>query len=208
MDRINEFIREREVRLIDENGEHLGVVPIREALAKAQEAELDLVEVSDKSKPHVCRIMDYGQFKYEKAKKEKEAKKKQKQIIVKEIKLRPRIDQHDYEFKLNHAIKFLDHGDKVRFILQFRGREMSHKDLGQVVMDRIIHDLEDIGTVEQPPRQEGRFMNMTIAPLSSSQRKKRKDEKKKDDSSLQDLDQLDIESQDQDSDDEEIINEG
>lgn len=130
----------------------------------AEAAGLDLVEVSAKSKPHVCRIMDYGQYKYEVAKKQKEAKKKQKLIVVKDIKMRPRIDQHDYEFKMNHAVKFLEHGDKVRFIMQFRGREMAHKDLGRKVLDRVVDDLQDIGLIEQHPRMEGRIMNMTMTP--------------------------------------------
>ena len=175
--RINEAIREREVRLIGNEGEHSGVVSIQDALKKAQDSGLDLVEVSGKSKPPVCRIMDYGQYKYQQAKKQKEAKKKQKQITVKEIKLRPRIEQHDYDFKLDHAKKFLDHGDKVRFILQFRGREMAHKDLGKVVMNRVIEDLNNFGQVEQAPRTEGRFMNMTLAPLPSAKKKKSKEEK-------------------------------
>ncbi len=169
------MIRESEVRLIDENGEHIGVVPIQQALDKAKEAQLDLVEVSAKSKPHVCRVMDYGHFKYEQAKKVKEAKKKQKQISVKEIKLRPRIEQHDYDFKLNNARKFLNKGDKVRFILQFRGREMAHKDLGRDVMNRVIEDLSDVGNVEQQPKQEGRFINMTIAPMPQKKKKENKD---------------------------------
>lgn len=179
MTRINEQIREREVRLLDDRGEHAGIVPIDEALKRAVAAGLDLVEVSAKSKPHVCRVMDYGQYKYELAKKQKEAKKKQKMIVVKEIKLRPRIEPHDYEFKLNHAIKFLEHGDKVKFILQFRGRENAHKELGRVVLDRVIADLIEHGLVEQEPRTEGRFMNMTLAPLTPAQKKKIKDDRKR-----------------------------
>ena len=116
--------------------------------------------------------MDYGQYKYEVAKKQKEARKKQSKITVKEIKLRPRIEKHDYEFKLNNARKFLEHGDKVRFILQFRGREMAHRDLGHTLMNRMIEDLSDIASVEQSPRQEGRFMNMTLAPVSNKEQKK------------------------------------
>lgn len=122
--------------------------------------------------------MDYGQYRYELAKKQKEAKKKQKMIVVKEIKLRPRIEQHDYDFKMDHAVKFLDHGDKVKFILQFRGRENAHKELGRIVLDRVIADLEEHGLVEQEPRTEGRFMNMTLAPLTPAQKKKIKDELK------------------------------
>ncbi len=177
------MIQENEIRLIDQEGEHVGVVSVKEALEKAQEAQLDLVEVSAKSKPHVCRIMDYGQYKYQQAKKQKDAKKKQKQIVVKEIKLRPRIEKHDYDFKFNNAVKFLEHGDKVRFILQFRGREMAHKELGLKVMERLINDLSDLASIEQKPRQEGRFMNMTLAPLPVKQRKSKEeedeDEKKK-----------------------------
>ncbi len=133
------------------------------------------MEVSGKSKPHVCRIMDYGHYKYQQAKKQKEAKKKQSKIVVKEIKVRPRIEKHDYDFKLNNARKFLDHGDKVRVIMQFRGREMAHKDLGKKVMDQIIEDLQDCAQVEQAPRQEGRFMNMTLTPLPASKSKKSKE---------------------------------
>lgn len=162
------------MRLIDHEGEHVGVVPVRVAQEKAVEVGLDLVEVSDKSKPHVCRIMDYGQYKYEIAKKQKEARKKQSKITVKEVKLRPRIGQHDYDFKLNNAKSFLDNGDKVRFILQFRGREMAHKDLGLKVMRRVIEDLGDVSTVEQAPRQEGRFMNMTLTPTAKKESKESK----------------------------------
>ncbi|MDX9754132.1 MAG: translation initiation factor IF-3, partial [bacterium] len=168
------MIRDKEVRLIGEEGDHAGIISTQEALSRAHAAGLDLVEVSGKSKPPVCRIMDFGQYKYQQAKKVKEAKKKQKLIVVKEIKLRPRIDQHDYDFKLGHATKFLEHGDKVRFILQFRGREMAHKDIGRAVMERVIADLEGCGLVEQPPKEEGRFMNMTLAPAPSTKKKKSK----------------------------------
>jgi len=173
--RINETIREREVRLIDLAGEHIGVVSIEVALNKAREASLDLVEVSNKSKPHVCRIMDYGQYKYQQAKKVKESKKKQKQIVVKEVMLRPRIEEHDYQFKIDHAIKFLEHGDKVRFIMQFRGREMAHKEIGQKVMNRVIADLVEQAQVEQAPKMEGRFMNMTLTPLPSKKKREIED---------------------------------
>lgn len=162
--------------MIDGSGEHVGIVTIEEAFRRAREAELDLVEVGAKAKPHVCRIMDYGQFKYQQSKKEKDARKKQKKIVVKEIKMRPRIDEHDYEFKMNHAKKFLEHGDKVRFIMQFRGREMVHKDLGRGVMEKVIQELEEYATVEQAPRQEGRFMNMTLTP-SLKKKKKAEDER-------------------------------
>lgn len=181
MARINDAIREPEVRLIANDGDHVGVVSIQDALQRAQDAGLDLVEVGNKSKPHVCRIMDYGQYKYELAKKQKEARKKQAKIVVKEIKLRPRIDQHDYQFKLNNAVRFLEHGDKVRFILQFRGREMAHKELGMDVLQRVIADLEEHATVEQSPRQEGRFMNMTLTPVPQKVKKtKSKDDEDSD----------------------------
>lgn len=199
------MIREREVRLIDPEGNHAGIVTIDEALRRAQQAGLDLVEVGAKAKPHVCRIMDYGQYKYEQSKKVKEAKKKQRVIVVKEIKLRPRIDDHDYDFKLNHARKFLEHGDKVRFILQFRGREMAHKDLGRVVMDRIIKDLENLALIEQAPKIEGRFMNMTLAPQPGKKVKKAGEAGESGAETVEDIMNLPTASElDQDDDTEEI----
>lgn len=162
--RINEQIRSREVRLIGADGEHIGIVSTHQALAKAAEATLDLVEISDKSDPPVCRIMDYGQFRYQKAKKLKDSRKKLKKIVVKEVKIRPRIGQHDYETKLKRAQEFLEHGDKVKFLLQFRGRENTHREIGYELMQRVIVDLQGIATVEMHPRQEGQFINMVVAP--------------------------------------------
>ena len=169
------MIRDREIRLIDQKGEHLGVVPTAKALAMSEEVGLDLVEVGAKSTPPVCRIMDYGQYKYEQARKHREAKKKQRQIIIKEVKFRPRIDQHDYEYKVRNARRFLDHGDKVKFVVQFRGREIAHKELGRAVIDRVAEDLADCGLVEVNLRQEGRLLTMVMAPLTASQRKKKRE---------------------------------
>ncbi len=162
--RINERIRVREVRLIDDTGEHTGIVSTHEAMARAQRAGLDLVEISDKSKPPVCRIMDYGQFLYQKAKKLKDSRKKLKKIVVKEVKMRPKIGQGDYQTKLKHAIGFLEHGDKVKFLMQFRGRENAHRDIGAEILQKVIADLDGIGTAEAQPRMEGQFMNMVVAP--------------------------------------------
>ncbi|HPA45690.1 MAG TPA: translation initiation factor IF-3 [bacterium] len=178
--RVNELIRDKEVRLIDKNGEHLGIVPIAKAMGLSVEAGLDLVEVGAKSVPPVCRIMDYGQYKYEQAKKQREAKKKQRLITLKEIKFRPRIDQHDYEYKIRHARDFLEHGDKVKFVVQFRGREIAHKELGQAVISRVVEDLSEVGQPEAESRQEGRLLTMVMAPLPSSRRKKKaEDEEEK-----------------------------
>jgi len=143
----------------------------------SQEAGLDLVEVGAKSVPPVVRIMDYGQYKYQLAKKQKEAKKRQKHMTVKEVKFRPRIDPHDYETKVRNARRFLDHGDKVKFVVQFRGREMAHRELGRAVLDRAVEDLADCGQVEMQPRQEGRVINMVMAPLPEATRRKQEREK-------------------------------
>ena len=170
--RINQFIREKEVRIIDENEQHVGVVPIREALARAQAAGLDLVEVATKSKPHVCRIMDYGQYKYEQAKRAKEAKKKQKHTVIKEIKLRPRTDTHDYDFKLRHAIEFLQEGNKVRVIMLFRGRENVHRDIGERKLNRLTEDLRAYAEPDFPVRLEGRTMVIQYSPRAEILKKK------------------------------------
>lgn len=170
--RINQWIKEKEVRLIDQHGVHIGVVPIAKALAMSQQADLDLVEVGSKSVPVVCRIMDFGQYKYEQAKKQREARKKQRQIAIKEIKFRPRIEKHDYEFKLRHARRFLEHGDKVKFVVQFRGRELAHREFGNAVLNRLVEDLADCGQVESPAKQEGRYLTMVMAALPAARRKK------------------------------------
>ena len=162
--RINERIGVREVRVVTDDGEQLGVLPTRDALAKARELGLDLVEVAPTSRPPVCRIMDYGRYKYEQSKKTKQARKKQHQVKVKEIKMRPKIETHDYEFKKKHIIEFLEEGEKVKVTLQFRGREMAHTDLGRKILDRLAKELVDLAKVESAPRQEGRIMVMMLMP--------------------------------------------
>jgi translation initiation factor IF-3 len=153
------------VRLIDQDGEQAGIVSLVQARRLAEEAELDLVEISPNAKPPVCRIMDYGKFRFEQAKKQSEARKKQKQIQVKEIKFRPGTDEGDYQVKLRNLIRFLSEGDKAKVTLRFRGREMAHQDLGINLLKRVEDDLAPYGAVEQRPRMEGRQMVMTIAPV-------------------------------------------
>jgi translation initiation factor IF-3 len=162
--RINERIRVPQIRLIDETGEMLGVMSSRDALETARDRGYDLVMVSPNANPPVCRIMDYGKYKYEQSKKARKAKKKQHVVHVKEVKMRPGIEQHDYEFKMNHARRFLEHNDKVKFSLIFRGREVTHLDIGQRVMDRVAKDLEEIANVEVRPKREGHALIMIVAP--------------------------------------------
>ncbi len=162
--RLNEEITVPEIRLIGEEGEQVGVVSIRAALHMAEEAGVDLVEIAPLAKPPVCRIMDYGKFKYQEAKKAHEAKLKQKQVQVKEIKLRPGTDENDYQIKLRNMTKFLEEGDKVKVTLRFRGREMAHQEFGMRQLERIKADVENIGAVEQMPKMEGRQMIMIIGP--------------------------------------------
>jgi len=152
------------VRLIDQNGQMIGVVPRREGLSRAVEAGLDLVEVSPNPEPPVCKILDYGKFKYEAQKKKNEARKKQKIIEVKEIKMRPGIDDHDYDVKMRAMHRFLGEGDKVKVTMRFRGREMVHQELGLKVLERVRGQLDEVAKVEQMPRLEGRQMTMVIAP--------------------------------------------
>jgi translation initiation factor IF-3 len=161
------MIKIPEVRVIDEEGEQLGVMATAEALRIAEDRGLDLVEISPTAKPPVCRVMDYGKFKYERNKKLKESKKKQHVIQIKEIKLRPKTEEHDYQFKKRHAEDFLKKAHKVKFTIIFRGRELDHKDLGFKMLKRIEEDLADVGEVERPARFEGRFMVMFMKPLSS-----------------------------------------
>ena len=158
------MISVREVRLIDETGENHGVVSIDEALRRAVDAGLDLVEISPNNDPPVCKILDYGKFKYQAQKKASEARKKQKTIEVKEIKMRPGIDQHDYDVKMRAVEKFLKEGDKVKVTLRFRGREMAHKELGMDLLERVRVATDELAKVEQLPRLEGRQMSMVIAP--------------------------------------------
>jgi translation initiation factor IF-3 len=152
------------VRLVDAEGEMVGVVSLRDALFAAEEAGLDLVEVSPNADPPVCKILDYGKYKYEAQKKANEARKKQKIIEVKEIKLRPNIDEHDYDIKMKAMRRFLEEGDKVKVTMRFRGREMAHQDIGMNVLVKVRDTLEDLGKVEQMPRLEGKQMIMVLAP--------------------------------------------
>jgi translation initiation factor IF-3 len=154
-----------EVRLIGEDGEQVGIVPIQQALSMAEEAGVDLVEIAPLAKPPVCRVMDFGKFRYYEAKKAHEAKLKQKQIQVKEIKFRPGTDEGDYQIKLRNLIKFLQEGDKTKITLRFRGREMAHQEFGIRLLERVKADLEAYGTVEQFPKMEGRQLIMVLAPI-------------------------------------------
>ncbi|WP_312274646.1 translation initiation factor IF-3 [Candidatus Igneacidithiobacillus taiwanensis] len=162
--RINREILAAKVRLIGDTGEQLGIVSLHEALAAAEEAELDLVEIAPQADPPVCRIMDYGKFRFQESKRQHEARKRQKQSQVKEIKFRPRTDDADYQIKLRSIVRFLEDGDRAKITLRFRGREMSHPELGMEVLNRVETDLQEIGVVEQRPRMEGRQMVMIIAP--------------------------------------------
>jgi translation initiation factor IF-3 len=161
---VNEEIRVPQVRLIDENGEMLGVLSIRDALYKAFQAGLDLLEISPNAVPPVCKITDYGKFKYEQQKKANEARKKQKVVEIKEIKVRPNIDDHDYDVKMRQAKGFIGEGDKVKVTLRFRGREMAHQELGVKLLERIRTELVELVKVEQMPRLENRQMIMVLAP--------------------------------------------
>ena len=162
--RRNELIHAREVRVIGAEGEQLGILQRNEAIAMAREIGCDLVEVSSNAKPPVCRIMDYGKFKYEQQKKKQDAKKRQAVVQVKEIKVRPKTDEHDYETKLKHIRSFLEDGDRCKVTVFFRGREIVHKDRGIEILERIVKDLEDVGKVEQEPRAEGRTLQMLVVP--------------------------------------------
>jgi translation initiation factor IF-3 len=162
--RINDRIRAREIRVIDENGEQLGILPPFEALKIARERGLDLVEVSPTAVPPVCRIQDYGRFLYEKEKSERAARKKQKVITLKEVKFSVTVDEHDYQTKKNQAVRFLSEGDKVKASLRFRGRQMAHRELGYKIINRLIVDIGDAGTVEFMPRMEGTILHAILAP--------------------------------------------
>ncbi len=162
--RVNEDIAVLRVRLVDERGGMVGIVGRNEALAMAADAGLDLVEIAPGADPPVCKILDYGKFKYEEQKKKNEARKKQKIIEVKEIKLRPSIDDHDYQVKMRSMNKFIEEGDKVKVTMRFRGRELAHQELGMNVLMRVKDDLDGIAKVEQTPRMEGRQMTMVVSP--------------------------------------------
>ena len=159
---INEQIRDREVRLIGEDGEQLGIMSARDAFRMAQEAELDLVKIAPNAKPPVCKIIDYGKYKYELTRKEKEAKKKQKTVEIKEVRLSPNIDTNDLNTKVNNARKFIEKGNKVKVTLRFRGREMSHVQQTKHILDDFAKLLEDIAVIEKPAKLEGRNMSMTM----------------------------------------------
>ena len=161
---MNDDITADSVRLIDADGEQVGVVSVAEGIGMADEAGLDLVEDSPNASPPVCKILDYGKYKYEAQKKANEARKKQKTIDVKEIKMRPGIEEHDYQVKMRSVRKFLDNGDKVKMTIRFRGREMAHQDLGMRVLDRVRDELDEEVKIEQHPKTEGRLMTMVMAP--------------------------------------------
>jgi translation initiation factor IF-3 len=163
--RINERIRVPEVRLINENGEQVGIVPTAEALEYARERDLDLVEVAPDSKPPVCRILDYSKYKYEQEQKAKAARRHQQQVNVREIKFRPKIADHDYETKKGHVERFLRNQDKVKVTIMFRGREQTHPERGRALLDRLFSDVSELATIEQEPEQEGRNMHMLLAPV-------------------------------------------
>ncbi|MGD0153065.1 MAG: translation initiation factor IF-3 [Thermacetogeniaceae bacterium] len=169
--RINEEIRVREIRLVSSDGQQLGVVPIKEGLRIAVEQGFDLVEVAAQAKPPVCRIMDYGKYKYEQSKRDREARKKQKVIEIKEIKLRPKIEDHDFQVKVKNAQRFLADGDKVKVTMMFRGREISHSDLGRSLSLKFFKMLEDQAIMEKEPKIEGRNMIMVLASKNQEQPK-------------------------------------
>jgi len=162
--RINERIRVNEVRLVGPNGEQVGIVAIDAALRLAQEADLDLVEVAPMARPPVCKLMDYGKFKYETAQKARESRKNQVNTVIKEMKLRPKIDPHDYETKKGHVVRFLKQGDKVKITIMFRGREQSRPELGYRLLQRLAADVSELGFVESAPKQDGRNMIMVLGP--------------------------------------------
>lgn len=164
--RINEAIRAKEVRVVDPDGEQLGIKPIDEALDIAEEMDLDLVEVAPQAQPPVCKIMDYGKYRYEQTVKMKEARKKQSVVQYKEMKLRPKIDRHDYETKRKHIERFLKSGYKVKVTIMFRGREMTHTELGRNLLDQLAEELQDLGVVESNPKMDGRNMQMVMTPLN------------------------------------------
>ncbi|MCK9555566.1 translation initiation factor IF-3 [bacterium] len=166
--RVNEKIRVPEVRLIDYDGKQVGIVKTDEARQIAMSRKLDLVEVASEAKPPVCRIMDFGKYRYEQTKREKQAKKKQQSIKIKEIKIRPGIDNHDYMVKINHLTEFLEKGCKVKITLMYRGREMSHKEMGRSLIDRLVEDVKGRGAVEMKPKEMGRFVTMVIGPTKTS----------------------------------------
>jgi len=176
--RLNEQITIRECRLIGYDGQQMGIYPTVQAQRIADDEGLDLVEIAPNADPPVCRIMDYGKYKYDQAIKAKQARKNQSRIETKEMKFRPKIDTGDYETKKKHVLRFLDAGNKVKITIMFRGREMSHPDQGLSILERLADDLKDVAVIESPPKMEGRNMHMLIAPLPASAKKKRENESK------------------------------
>jgi translation initiation factor IF-3 len=168
--RINERIRVPEVRLVDEEGKQVGVVKTPEALAYAQERDLDLVEVAPEAKPPVCRVLDYSKYKYEQEQKQKAARKHQQQVTVREIKFRPKIAQHDYDTKKGHVVRFLRDQNKVKITIMFRGREMAHPERGKMILDRLADELAELAVVEQRPIQDGRNMTMMLGPTKAAEK--------------------------------------
>lgn len=162
--RVNERIRARECRLIDETGAQLGITSVHDALALAREKGLDLIEVAPTATPPVCKIMDYGKYKYEQEKREREARKKQHVSEMKGLTLRPTTDEHDYQVLVKHALRFLREGDKVKVTVRFRSREITHPELAQRQLERMVQDVSDVGVVEKPPAMEGRTMTMILSP--------------------------------------------
>ncbi len=165
--RVNDQIRISPIRLIDADGEQVGIIALDEARERAEESGLDLVEVAPGARPPVCRLMDYGKFKYEEARKAREARKKQHTVQVKEVKYRPGIEDHDFEFKTRHVRRFLEDGDKVKVTMTFRGRQMSHPEFGIEVLERVVEEVSDVGKIESQPTREGRSMIMMLSPLRS-----------------------------------------
>lgn len=168
---MNQRITAKTVRLVDEDNEQVGIVDLEEGLSRATEAGLDLVEVSPNSDPPVCRIMDYGQYKYKQSKRLHEAKKHQKIIHLKEIKMRPKTEEHDFLFKLRHALEFFGDGDKVKVSIMFRGRELSHQELGMRLLDKFAESAAEIAMIESPAKLEGRNLSMVMAPIKKQGKK-------------------------------------
>lgn len=162
--RINEMIRAKDIRVVDENGEQLGIMAPEQALAIAQERDLDLVEVAPSVSPPVCRIMNYGKFQYQKSKRAHDAKKHQKLVTLKEVKFRPKTEEHDYQFKKNHILRFLTEGNKAKATVVYRGREMTHLEIGQRLMERLLGDLGQLAEIEKPPKMEGHALVAILAP--------------------------------------------
>ncbi len=165
---INEEIRDREVRVVDQNGEQMGVFPIREALALAEERQLDLVKIAPQARPPVCKLMDYGKYRFEQSKKEREFRKNQKVITVKEVRLSATIEDHDVDVKFKNAVKFLKDGNKVKVTIRFRGRQITHSEIGRQVMSEFAERIKEFGTVDKAPQIEGRNMSMFITPRDAN----------------------------------------